>query len=52
MASLREITEDAMKLVGPDSERASRVRAAHEFFGWLSEAFATSAPPAVRRTGL
>jgi DNA-binding transcriptional regulator GbsR (MarR family) len=52
MASLREITEDAMKLVGPDSERASRVRAAHEFFGWLSEAFATSAPPTVRRTGL
>jgi DNA-binding transcriptional regulator GbsR (MarR family) len=52
MASLREITEDAMKLVGPDSERASRVRAAHEFFGWLSEAFATSAAPTVRRTGL
>jgi DNA-binding transcriptional regulator GbsR (MarR family) len=40
MASLREITEDAMALIGADSERASRVRAAHAFFGWLSEAFA------------
>jgi DNA-binding transcriptional regulator GbsR (MarR family) len=40
MASLREITEDAMALVGPDSPRASRIRAAHAFFGWLSEAFA------------
>ena len=45
MASLREITEDAMALIGPDSERASRVRAAHAFFGWLSEAFATRRPP-------
>lgn len=45
MASLREITEDAMALIGQDSERASRVRAAHEFFGWLSEAFAARRPP-------
>jgi len=49
MASLREITEDAMALVGPDSERASRVRAAHAFFGWLSEAFAASAQPGARK---
>ncbi len=41
MAALRDITEDAMPLVGPTSARASRVRAAHEFFGWLSEVFAT-----------
>jgi len=45
MASLREITEDAMALIGPDNERASRVRAAHAFFGWLSEAFAARSPP-------
>jgi DNA-binding transcriptional regulator GbsR (MarR family) len=44
MASLREITEDAMAMIGPDSERASRVRAAHEFFGWLSDAFAARRP--------
>jgi DNA-binding transcriptional regulator GbsR (MarR family) len=43
MASLSEITRDAMALVGPDTERASRVRAAHEFFGWLSDVFSTSA---------
>jgi DNA-binding transcriptional regulator GbsR (MarR family) len=42
MASLREITSDAMKLVGPGSERAARVRGAHAFFGWLSEMFAAS----------
>jgi DNA-binding transcriptional regulator GbsR (MarR family) len=48
MASLREITEDAMALIGPDSERAARVRAAHEFFGWLSEAFAARRPPGGR----
>src|SRR5580704_4495871 len=45
MASLREITEDAMALIGPETERASRVRAAHEFFGWLSEAFAARRKP-------
>jgi DNA-binding transcriptional regulator GbsR (MarR family) len=45
MASLREITEDAMALIGPDSERASRVRAAHAFFGWLAEAFAARPRP-------
>jgi DNA-binding transcriptional regulator GbsR (MarR family) len=39
MASLRAVTEDAMTLIGPDSERAGRVRAAHEFFGWLSDVF-------------
>jgi DNA-binding transcriptional regulator GbsR (MarR family) len=44
MASLRGITEDAMALIGADSERASRVRAAHAFFGWLAEAFAARRP--------
>jgi DNA-binding transcriptional regulator GbsR (MarR family) len=48
MASLRAITEDAMELVGPDSARASRVRAAHDFFGWLSEVFAASTATARR----
>ena len=45
MASLREITEEAMTLVGADSPRAARVRAAHDFFGWLSEAFAAKDQP-------
>jgi DNA-binding MarR family transcriptional regulator len=47
MASLREVTEAAMALVGRDSPRASRVRAAHAFFGWLSEAFAARRPPGI-----
>lgn len=42
MASLRDITHDAMALIGPDSERAGRVRAAHAFFGWLSECFSAT----------
>jgi DNA-binding transcriptional ArsR family regulator len=46
MASLRKVTEDAMALVGPDSARASRIRAAHAFFGWLSDVFAASSHPA------
>ena len=41
LASLRDITGDAMRLVGSDSERGARVRAAHDFFGWLAERFAT-----------
>jgi DNA-binding transcriptional regulator GbsR (MarR family) len=44
MASLREITEEAMAMIGPDSERASRLQAAHDFFGWLSDAFAARRP--------
>ncbi len=48
MASLREITEDAMALIGPGTERAARVRAAHAFFGWLAEAFAARQPGARR----
>ena len=43
MASLREITEDAIDLVGAGSARGARVRAAHDFFGWLSEVFAKGA---------
>jgi DNA-binding transcriptional regulator GbsR (MarR family) len=42
MVSLREITEDAMAMIGAEAERASRVRAAHAFFGWLGDAFSAS----------
>jgi DNA-binding transcriptional regulator GbsR (MarR family) len=45
MASLRAITQDAMALVGPDTARAGRVRAAHAFFGWLSERFSAPRTP-------
>ncbi len=46
MASLRELTQDAMGLVGADSARASRIRAANEFFGWLSDAISAGRPQA------
>jgi DNA-binding transcriptional regulator GbsR (MarR family) len=36
MVGLREIAEEAMLLLGADSQRAARVRAAHAFFGWLA----------------
>jgi DNA-binding transcriptional regulator GbsR (MarR family) len=45
MASLREVTEEAMALVGPHSARGTRVRAAHAFFGWLGEVFAARRTP-------
>jgi DNA-binding MarR family transcriptional regulator len=44
MASLREITEDAMTMFGPETDRVSRLRAAHAFFGWLADAFAARRP--------
>jgi DNA-binding transcriptional regulator GbsR (MarR family) len=47
MAALSEITHDAMVLLGADSERAARVRAAHAFFGWLAERFAEGRPGAL-----
>ena len=34
MLSFSRITLDGMTLVGPDSPRAARLRAAHEFFDW------------------
>jgi DNA-binding transcriptional regulator GbsR (MarR family) len=43
MTSLRALTEDAMRMVGPNSQRASRVRAANAFFGWLAGVFEASA---------
>ena len=40
MASLADIARDGAELVGPYSERAARLRAAREFFGWLAERLA------------
>jgi DNA-binding transcriptional regulator GbsR (MarR family) len=44
LASFCEITSAGMRLVGPESERATRIREAHETFDWMAQAFA-SAPP-------
>lgn len=48
LASFCAITDAGMRLVGPDSERAARMRAAHETFAWMARVFA-EAPPMPRR---
>jgi DNA-binding transcriptional regulator GbsR (MarR family) len=52
MMSFGDITEDAIRLLGADSPRAARVRAAHEFFRWMAELLAAApGPPAAPRGG-
>jgi hypothetical protein len=45
MMLLSRITVDGLSLVGPDSPRAARLRAAHDFFDWMGELFAKSPGP-------
>ena len=45
MLSFSRITLDGMTLVGPDSPRAARLRAAHEFFDWMAKALEEAAVP-------
>jgi DNA-binding transcriptional regulator GbsR (MarR family) len=50
LASFREIARDGMDLVGTDSARGARLRAAHEIYGWLEELLSNAAePPPSRR---
>jgi len=50
LASFREIARDGMDLVGTDSARAARLRAAHEIYGWLEELLSNAGePPPSRR---
>lgn len=44
LAAFCEITSAGMRLVGPESRRATRIRAAHETFDWMARVFA-DAPP-------
>lgn len=45
------ITEEGMDLVGRDTERAARIRAAHDIYEWAGAIFANApAPPRRRRT--
>jgi hypothetical protein len=45
MMSFSRITEQGMALIGADSPRASRLRAAHDFFAWMTELMTRSSPP-------
>lgn len=49
LASFCELTDAGMRLVGSDSARATRIRAAHETFEWMARIFA-DAPPLSSRT--
>jgi DNA-binding MarR family transcriptional regulator len=40
LAAFRDIAADGLDLIGPDSERAGRIRAAHDTFDWLGKLFA------------
>jgi DNA-binding transcriptional regulator GbsR (MarR family) len=44
LASFCEITQAGMTLIGQESERATRIRAAHQTMEWMAEVFA-NAPP-------
>jgi DNA-binding transcriptional regulator GbsR (MarR family) len=52
LASFCQITETAMRLVGPESPRAERLRAAHDAFAWMARVFADAPPlPSPTRPG-
>ncbi|MEU8108721.1 transcriptional regulator [Nonomuraea muscovyensis] len=44
ITSFLDITHDGLALVGPDDERAARVRQAHATFEWMAKVF-DNAPP-------
>jgi len=45
MMSFSRITLEGMNLVGPNSARAGRLRAAHEFFDWMARVLAEASGP-------
>ena len=45
MAAFSEITEEGIRLLGHNSSRAARVRAAHEMFAWMGRTLAAAQRP-------
>jgi predicted transcriptional regulator len=45
MMSFSRITLDGMNLVGPESAQAARLRAAHDFFEWMTKLLAEAYGP-------
>ncbi len=45
MVSFSQITLDGMNLVGVNSDRATRLRAAHEFFDWMARLLTKASGP-------
>lgn len=51
LASFCDITQAGMDLVGAESTRATRIRAAHQTMEWMADVFAHAPPmPSQRRT--
>jgi DNA-binding transcriptional ArsR family regulator len=46
MASFREITQEGLALLGPDSLRAARIKTADEVYEWAQQVFAEAPPRA------
>jgi predicted transcriptional regulator len=52
MMSFGEITQEGISLLGADSPRAARIRAAHGFFEWMAGLLASSpGPPSAKPRG-
>jgi len=49
MMSFSAITLDGMKLIGPSSPRAARLRTAHEFFEWMARVLEQATQPDTTR---
>lgn len=45
LTSFLDITRDGLELVGPDDERAERIRQAHTTFEWMAKMFQTTPLP-------
>ncbi len=51
LAAFRDIAKDGMALIGSDTPRAHRLRAAHQMFEWAAEVAAKLPPPAPKTRG-
>jgi len=49
IAAFREITKEGLAMLGPETPRARRVRAAHDMFEWAARVAATLPPPSSRK---
>jgi hypothetical protein len=45
MMSFGALTQNAIDLLGANSPRATRIRAAHDFFEWMAKLLASSPGP-------
>jgi predicted transcriptional regulator len=51
MMSFGALTQDAIDLLGANNPRATRIRAAHDFFEWMAKLLASSPGPTPAKSG-